>query len=187
MTDMMMADCQFSFPPSPPPTKIFHPSKNISPRENILTPPPSPEVARTSVSETAAQLIFSVGDLARLEGLTVEQVKSHWRQLFLLGCAQHMTVTELNQLQANTISSSSSSSYLMASQQVHLTLFLRSLTSLRSLNLSPTDFALLRAALLRTGSNLYDVPSSTIQQLFFRDFIQSHTDLDTLLLNIVKQ
>ena len=153
-----------------------------------MTPPPSPEATQAqTVSETAARLLFSVGELARREGLTVEQVRDHWRQLFLLGCAQHMTAADLDQLQANTFSSSSSSTSVMA-QQLHLTLFLRSLGSLRSLRLSSApDFALLRTALLRTGSALYDVPSATVQQLFFRDFIQSHADLDTLLLNIVKQ
>ena len=154
-----------------------------------MTPPPSPEVVRTEVSETAARILFSVGELARREGITVEQVRAHWRQLFILGCAQHMTSTDLDQLQANTFfpSTSTSTTSSLVAQQLHLTLFLRSLTSLRSLRLSQTDFVLLRSALLRSGSALYDVPSATIQQLFFKDFIQSHADLDTLLLNIVKQ
>ena len=155
-----------------------------------MTPPPSPEVAKTEVSETAARILFSVGELARREGITVDQVRAHWRQLFILGCAQHMTTTDLDQLQANTFfpsTSTTSTTSSLVAQQLHLTLFLRSLTSLRSLRLSQTDFALLRSALLRSGSALYDVPSATIQQLFFKDFIQSHADLDTLLLNIVKQ
>ena len=160
---------KYSSLPSPSIPIRPNPSQSISPP---LTPPSSPEILKTEVSEKAARILFSVAEWARQERVELDQFRRHWKELFLLGCAQFMTGPELDQLQAR-------SSHLH--HQLHLSFFMKSLSVLRALRVSPGDFLLLRSSL--PG---HEVPASTIQHLFFRDFIQSDSDLELLVLNMIK-
>ena len=144
-----------------------------------LTPPASPEILKSvKVSETAAKILFSNAEWARREEVEPAQYRRHWKQLFVLGCAQFMTGAELEELQGQ-------SSHLH--HQLHLSFFMKSLSLLRALRLSDQDFLLLRSSILRSSSSVHDVPASTIQHLFFRDFIQSDSDLELLVLNMISK
>ena len=59
---------------------------------------PIEPLLKTEVSETAAKILFSTADWARKEEVEEKTFRLHWRQLFLLGCAQYMTELELEQL-----------------------------------------------------------------------------------------
>ena len=160
-------------------SKIFSQTKTEIFSQPPLTPPASPEILKSvKVSETAAKILFSNAEWARREEVEPAQYRRHWRQLFVLGCAQFMTGVELEELQGQ-------SSHLH--HQLHLSFFMKSLSLLRALRLSDQDFLLLRSSILRSSSSVHDVPASTIQHLFFRDFIQSDSDLELLVLNMISK
>ena len=154
-----------------------------------LTPPPTPMSHPTpDVHETAAKILFSNAEFARssliLGPLPVSERRAVyskvWRKLFLITCAQVMTSRELEQLVIRS-----------RPHAAHLAVFLKSVSILRSLHLSPPDFLLLKTSLLHTslgtqsGGYVEDVAAAAIFHLFFKDFIQKDEDLETLVLNMI--
>ena len=180
MADYMTATASASQPPVSP-THVLTP---LSPPP-LLSPAPD-----TDVHETAARILFSNAEfvlgslvLATLPAAERRALYARvWRRLFLISCAQRMTLSELEQLL-----------YRPGQDRAHLAVFLKAVTIIRSLGLGHQDFLLLKASLLHTSvtrgpdtaEDLDDIASSSIYYLFFKDYIHNPDDLEQLVLNMV--
>ena len=129
--------------PSPPSSPI--PSNFLTNSFLPLTPPPSNNLPKSEVCEVAAKILYmtaqrvrSVPSYLRLSPEDQATLfKQSWRKLFTIGCAQFLTVPDLEQFHSS------------ASVQEHeISSFISSVSTLRSLGLSPAEYACLRAVLL---------------------------------------
>ena len=127
-------------PPSSPSSITSSPSSCSS-----ISPPPSSTLPRTEICETAAKILFMTAQWVRSvpsflllspKDQTMLYMQS-WQKLFTLGCAQFLTVADLEQFQ-----------YCSSVPENQFCSFLHSVSSLQSLCLSSSDYSCLRAVLL---------------------------------------
>jgi len=201
-------------PPSSPSSITSSPSSCAS-----ITPPPTSILSKSEVCETAAKILFMTAQWVRsVPSFLLLSPKDQsmlymqsWQKLFTLGCAQFLTVSDLEQFE-----------YYQAVPKKEFYSFLRTVSFIRSLDLSPADYACLRAVLLfnskeskacharhsiaalseqamlavaqshpamlprllRCVSEMEDILPATLHQIFFKDTI-GDVDIGTLVAGLL--
>ena len=138
---------QFPLPDNSPPSPPSSPSSTTSSPSSCssITPPPCSTLPKTEVCETAAKILLMTAQWVRsVPSFLMLSPKDQamlymqsWQKLFTLGCAQFLTIADLEQFQ-----------YCSSVPENQFCSFLRSVSSLQSLALSSSDYSCLRAVLL---------------------------------------